>query len=58
MPLDKVTGVISGPQVNWTMAPQNTMKFATFMAKRRLAQGGAEIVEGLFFPEVHDLGGS
>src|ERR1041385_6283967 len=32
LPLDKVTAVISGPQVHWTMAPLNTMKFATFMA--------------------------
>src|SRR3982751_515514 len=28
LPLDKVTAVISGPQVHWTMAPLNTMKFA------------------------------
>src|SRR5256885_1058190 len=31
LPLDKVTAVVSGPQVRWTMAPENTMKFAAFM---------------------------
>ncbi|MEA2929119.1 MAG: sulfonate transport system substrate-binding protein, partial [Hyphomicrobiales bacterium] len=31
MPLEKVTAVISGPQVKWTMAPLATMKYATFM---------------------------
>src|SRR5476649_599583 len=30
--LDMVTGIVSGPQVKWTMVPENTMKFANFMA--------------------------
>ena len=50
LPLDKVTAVISGPQVRWTMAPENTMKFATFMHERRLDEGSAEIVEGHVLP--------
>ena len=58
LPLDKVTGVISGPQVIWTMVPQNTMKFATFMAKVGSLKEAPKSWKDYFFPEVHDLGGS
>src|SRR5215813_9960450 len=30
--LDFVDGIVSAPQVRWTMAPESTMKFAKFMA--------------------------
>src|SRR5256714_1092097 len=58
LPLDKVTAVNSGPQGRWTMAPENTMKVATFMASVGSDQGAPEMWEGMFFPEVHDLSGS
>jgi len=58
MPLDKVTAVISGPQVKWTMAPQNAMKFATFMASVGSLKEAPKSWKDLFFPEVHDLNGS
>src|SRR5882672_8810476 len=32
LPLDMVAKIVSGPQVHWTMVPENTMKFADFMA--------------------------
>ncbi len=31
LPLDFADRVVSGPQVHWTMVPENTMKFARFM---------------------------
>ena len=58
LPLDKVTAVISGPRVKWTMAPQNAMKFATFMASVGSLKEAPKSWKDLFFPEVHDLNGS
>jgi NitT/TauT family transport system substrate-binding protein len=58
LPLDKVTAVISGPQVHWTMAPLNTMKFATFMHSVGSLKEAPKSWKDLFFPDVHDLNGS
>jgi NitT/TauT family transport system substrate-binding protein len=58
LPLDKVTAVISGPQVRWTMAPENAMKFATFMAAVGSLKEAPKSWKDLFFPEIHDLNGS
>ena len=56
--LDKVTAVISGPQVRWTMTPEHTMNFATFMASVGSIKGAPKSWKDMFFPEVHDLDGS
>jgi NitT/TauT family transport system substrate-binding protein len=58
MPLEKVTAVISGPQVKWTMAPLATMKYATFMHSVGSLKEAPKSSKDLFFPEVHDLNGS
>src|SRR3989440_5472024 len=58
LPLDKVTAVISGPQVRWTMAPENTVNFATFMAGVGSIKEAPKSWKDMFFPEVHDLNGS
>jgi len=58
LPLDKVAAVISGPQVRWTMAPENTMKFANFMASVGSIRQAPQSWKEMFFPEVHDLDGS
>jgi NitT/TauT family transport system substrate-binding protein len=58
LPLDKVTAVISGPQVRWTMAPENTMKFANFMHSVGSVKEAPKSWKDMFFPEVHDLNGS
>ena len=50
LPLDMVTKIVAGPQVHWTMMPENTMKFADFMAERRHAEGEGGVLEGLFLP--------
>src|SRR5436309_1153994 len=58
LPLDKVTAVISGPQVRWTMTPEHTMKFANFMASVGSIKEAPKSWKDMFFPEVHDLSGS
>ena len=58
LPLDKVTAVVSGPQVRWTMAPENTMKFAAFMHSVGSLKEAPKSWKDLFFPEIHDLNGS
>ena len=58
LPLDKVTAVVSGAQVKWTMAPLETMKFANFMASVGSLKSAPASWKDLFFPEVHDLNGS
>jgi NitT/TauT family transport system substrate-binding protein len=58
LPADKVTAVISGPQVQWTMTPLNTMKFANFMHGVGTLKHLPASWKDLFFPEVHDLNGS
>jgi NitT/TauT family transport system substrate-binding protein len=58
MAIEKVTEVISGPQVKWTMAPQNAMKFAAFMASVGSLKEAPKSWKDLFFPEVHELPGS
>jgi NitT/TauT family transport system substrate-binding protein len=58
LPLDKVTGVISGEQVKWAMEPLNTMKYATFMAGVGSIKEAPKSWKDMFFPEVHDLSGS
>ena len=58
LPLDKVTAVISGPQVKWTMTPLDTMKYAAFMHSVGSLKEAPKSWKDLFFPEVHDLNGS
>lgn len=56
--LDFVKNVVAGPQVRWTMVPENTMKFATFMASTEVIKVAPSSWQDDFFPEVHGLGGS
>ena len=58
LPLDKVTSVISGPQVKWSMTPLATMKYAAFMHSVGSLKEAPKSWKDLFFPEVHDLNGS
>lgn len=58
LPLDKVTAVISGPQVRWTMTPEHTMKFAAFMHSVGSIKEAPKSWKDMFFSEVHDLDGS
>lgn len=58
LPLDMVDKIVSGPQVRWTMAPENSMKFATFMHSVGTLKQAPQSWRDLFFPEIHDLDGS
>jgi len=56
--LDFVDRVVSGPQVRWTMVPENTMKFARFMASTGTLRAAPASWRDYFFPEIHDADGS
>ena len=58
LPLDMVNGVIAGPQVTWTMTPEQTMKYARFMAEVGSIKAAPASWQDLFFPEIHELPGS
>ena len=58
LPLDKAAKVVSGPQVKWTLSPENTMTFARFMRQVGTLQAEPADWRDYFFPEIHDLGGS
>ena len=56
--LDLVYGVIAGPQVKWTLAPEKTMKYATFMYEVGIVKAVPTTWKELFFPEIERVGGS
>jgi NitT/TauT family transport system substrate-binding protein len=58
MVLDKVVAVATGPQVKWTMAPENSLKFAAFMTEVGTLKAKPADWKELFFPEIHGLPGS
>jgi NitT/TauT family transport system substrate-binding protein len=58
LPLDMVTKVVAGPQVKWTLVPENTMKFARFMAETGTLKMSPSSWKDFFFPEIHDVNGS
>jgi NitT/TauT family transport system substrate-binding protein len=58
LPLDTAGKIVSGPQVHWTMVPENTMKFAEFMASVGRLKATPESWKDYFFPEIHGEKGS
>lgn len=58
LPPDMVAKIVAGPQVNWTLTPEATMKFADFMTAVGTLKVKAASWKDYFFPEVHDLKGS
>jgi len=58
LPLEMVGKIVAGPQVRWTMTPENTMKYANFMAEVGTLKTKAESWKDYFFPEIHDEKGS
>jgi NitT/TauT family transport system substrate-binding protein len=55
---DLVYSVIAGPQVRWTLTPENTMKYASFMAEVGSIKTPPKSWKDLFFPEIAELPGS
>jgi NitT/TauT family transport system substrate-binding protein len=58
LPPELVFDVIGGPQVKWTLAPENTMKYASFMYDVGIVKAVPSTWKDLFFPEIHAMGGS
>ena len=58
LPIEKVGAVVSGPQVRWTLQPENTMAYATFMRAAGTLRAAPASWQDLFFPEAHARGGS
>jgi NitT/TauT family transport system substrate-binding protein len=58
LPLDFADRVVSGPQVRWTMVPENTIKFARFMHGTGMIKVAPDSWRDYFFPEIHGQNGS
>src|SRR4029078_13216557 len=56
--LDMVGKIVAGPQVRWTMTPENTMKYADFMVEGGTLKTKASSWREYFFPEIYDEKGS
>jgi NitT/TauT family transport system substrate-binding protein len=56
--LDMVGKIVASPQVQWTLTPENTMKFADFMASVGRLKAKPTSWKDYFFPEIYDLKGS
>jgi len=55
---DMVYGILSNAQVKYTLTPESTMKFATFMHDVGTIKVAPTSWKDYFFPEIHDLAGS
>jgi len=58
LPLEMVKKVVTGPDVEWTMTPAATMKFAKFMYKVGSTKHEPASWKDMFFPEIGGLDGS
>jgi NitT/TauT family transport system substrate-binding protein len=58
LPLEMVTKVVTGPNVEWTLTPAATMKFAKFMRKVGTTKHEPASWQEMFFPEIGGLNGS
>jgi NitT/TauT family transport system substrate-binding protein len=58
LPLDMVGKLVAGPQVHWTLTPENTMKYADFMAQVGTLKAKPSSWKDYFFPEIHGEKGS
>lgn len=58
LPLETVTKVVTGANVEWTMTPAATMKFAKFMRKVGTTKHEPASWKEMFFPEIGSLNGS
>ena len=58
LPLDMAGKIVSGPQVHWTMVPENTMTFAEFMSRVGRLKAKPASWKDYFFPEIYGEKGS
>ena len=54
---EMVGKIVSGAQVKWTMTPENTMKYADFMASVGTLKQKPASWKDYFFPEIYDANG-
>src|SRR5512135_1878426 len=55
---EMVGKIVSGPQVHWTMVPENTIKYADFMASVGRLKEKPASWKDYFFPEAYGMNGS
>jgi NitT/TauT family transport system substrate-binding protein len=55
---EMVNKIVSGPQVHWTMVPENTIKYADFMASVGRLKEKAASWKDYFFAEAYGMNGS
>jgi NitT/TauT family transport system substrate-binding protein len=55
---EMVGKIVSGTQVKWTMVPENTIKYADFMASVGRLKDKPASWKDYFFPEAYGLNGS
>jgi NitT/TauT family transport system substrate-binding protein len=55
---DEIAAVLTDPDVHFTVTPENTMKYATFMHDIGSISHRPSSWKELFFPEIHDLPGN
>lgn len=55
---EMVGKIVASPQVQWTLIPENTMKYAEFMASVGTLKAKPVSWKDYFFPEIYELGGS
>ena len=58
MTVEKVAELAGGPQVKWTMVPEQTLNFVAFMHSVGTIKEKTTDWKDLFFPEIHDLPGN
>ncbi|MFM0644608.1 ABC transporter substrate-binding protein [Paraburkholderia bryophila] len=56
--VDEVEKMISSPDVSFTTVPQNTIKYADFMARTGLIKSRPQSWKDMFFPTAQSLSGS
>jgi NitT/TauT family transport system substrate-binding protein len=55
---DEMIEVLNDPDIRFTTAPENVMKYAEFMRSIGSIAGRPASWKDLFFPEIHEAGGS
>src|SRR5258708_370407 len=56
--LGEIAEIVEDPDVRFTTAPQNVMTYATFLADVGQIKTRPAMWQDMFFPEIHDAGGS
>jgi len=55
---DFLAKMLDGPDMRFTVTPENTIKYAHFMHKVGMLKNQPQSFKDYYFPEVHDLQGS